>query len=245
MTPSPSDLPKHPAKFPDHMLPILADLAGNRAAVVMDPFAGVGKVLGLRDHGCFERFVLIELEAEWAHQAEQHPRWRAVGDRLYVQDCLNVMRLIAREVPHERPNLVVTSCTYGNRMADHHEAKDVGPDGKLTYRATYRHRLGRPLTAGNSGALQWGDAYRDFHDEAWEVVAHVLLPGGLFLLNVKDHIRKGVLVDVTGWHRDVVWTKGLRLIREERIPCPGMRRGANGKVRVAHESVLVFEKGHQ
>ena len=46
---------------------------------------------------------------------------------------------------------ICTSPTYGNRMADHHEARDGSP------RDTYRHVLGRPLTPGNSGALHWGD----------------------------------------------------------------------------------------
>jgi hypothetical protein len=57
---------------------------------------------------------------------------------------------------------ICTSPTCGNRMADHHEARDISP------RHTYRHVLGRPRTPGNSGALQWGDGiageeYRALH----------------------------------------------------------------------------------
>ena len=48
-------------------------------------------------------------------------------------------------------DMVVTSPTYGNRMADHHNAKD----GRR--RITYTHNLGRTLTPGNSGAMQWGE----------------------------------------------------------------------------------------
>ena len=94
---------------------------------------------------------------------------------------------------------ICTSPTYGNRMADHHNARDASP------RHTYRHVLGRPLTRGNSGALQWGDGiageeYRALHVAVWTECRRVLKPGGIFVLNVKDHIRGGVLQEVTKWH---------------------------------------------
>ena len=53
---------------------------------------------------------------------------------------------------------IATSPCFGNRMADHHEARDP------SVRHTYRHRLGRPLSEGSAGALQWGPAYREFHE---------------------------------------------------------------------------------
>jgi hypothetical protein len=53
--------------------------------------------------------------------------------------------------------------------------------------------LGRPLTPGNSGALQWGEEYRALHVAVWTECRRVLKPGGIFVLNVKDHIRGGVL----------------------------------------------------
>jgi tRNA G10 N-methylase Trm11 len=74
---------------------------------------------------------------------------------------------------------IVTSPTYGNRLADHHRASDP------LLRRSYTHDLGRPLHSENSGAMQWGDAYRAFHRRAWAEAVRVLKPGGRFVLNVK------------------------------------------------------------
>ena len=38
------------------------------------------------------------------------------------------------------------------------------------------------------------------HVAVWTECRRVLKPGGIFVLNVKDHIRKGVLQEVTKWH---------------------------------------------
>jgi hypothetical protein len=85
--------------------------------------------------------VEVELEPEWA---SQHPR-TMVGDAR------------ALPLPDATFDMVVTSPTYGNRMTDHHNAKDG------SRRITYTHNLGRTLTPGNSGAMQWGEDYRQLH----------------------------------------------------------------------------------
>lgn len=131
---------------------------------------------------------------------------------------------------------VLTSCTYGNRMADHHEATDG------SRRNTYRHALGRALHPENSGAMQWGADYRAFHVAAWAEVRRVLSPGGVFVLNVKDHIRRGAVVAVTDWHIEALTAAGFVLVAHERIACPGNRYGQNGASRVAYESVIKFQK---
>ena len=132
---------------------------------------------------------------------------------------------------------ICTSPTYGNRMADHHEARDASP------RHTYRHTLGRPLTPGNSGALQWGDGtageeYHALHVAVWTECRRVLKPGGIFVLNVKDHIRGGVLQKVSNWHAVTLLMLGFVCTRRVHVPCPGQRHGANGHLRVDYESVI-------
>ena len=131
---------------------------------------------------------------------------------------------------------ICTSPTYANRLADHHEARDNSP------RHTYRHTLGRPLSPGNSGQLQWGDAYRAFHLEAWTECRRVLQPEGFLVLNVKDHIRKGELQPVTNWHAVTLLMLGFTCTARVHVPCPGQRHGANGHLRVDYESVLRFRK---
>lgn len=120
--------------------------------------------------------------------------------------------------------------------SDHHEARDGSK------RHTYRHYLGRPLHAHNSGQLQWGDKYREFHRAAWTEARRVLEPGGLFILNIKNHIRKGEVEPVMAWHVNALDELGFVLDRNRsrRVRTPGQRHGANGSVRIDHELVLTF-----
>ena len=127
---------------------------------------------------------------------------------------------------------ICTSPTYGNRMADHHAARDASP------RHTYRHTLGRPLHPENSGAIQWGPAYRAFHLTVWTETRRVLKPGAPFILNIKDHIRRGQLQPVTAWHIATLTALGFTLVERIDVPCPGQRHGANGHLRADYESVI-------
>jgi len=176
-----------------------------------------GALLG---DGITIRTVGVELEPEWA---AQHPR-TLVGD--------------ARALPFADATLdtVVTSPTYGNRMADHHNAKDG------SRRITYRRTLGRPLTPGNSGAMQWGEDYRQLHRRAWEEVRRVLVPEGLFLLNVSNHIRQGEEVPVVQWHVEMLAGMGFALVSDRRVPTARIRFGENHARRVGFEHVMCLRK---
>src|SRR3990167_7947475 len=154
--------PKHPAKFGDAVLDAAVQLLYRVHApgaktdggpmTILDPFAGVGKVHRLRDYGFLT--IGVEIEPEWADQSPH----TVVGDALDLP------------WPNAHFDAICTSPSYGNRMADHHDAKDGSP------RHTYRHYLGRPLSPHNSGAMQWGREYRAFHRRAWAEAARVLKP---------------------------------------------------------------------
>jgi len=68
----------------------------------------------------------------------------------------------------------------------------------------------------------------------------VLQPGGIFVLNIKDHIRNGKRQHVTRWHIEALERIGFCMSRHERIECPGQRFGANGNIRIDYESVILF-----
>lgn len=212
---------RHPAKFTDTILDEVEDLWArfDCRGPILDPFAGTGKIHGLGERLGVETFG-VEIEPEWARA---HRR-TIVGDAL------------ALPFPDGLFGAVVTSPTYGNRMADHHEARDS------SRRNTYRHALGRPLTDGSSAGLQWGDEYRRFHERAWAEVARVLDVGGSFFLNVKDHVRRGEIVEVSEWHRETVEALGFVLVTRSLVAVSGNRQGENGHVRVPYENVFVFEK---
>lgn len=211
---------RHPAKFTDAILDAAADLLLDHPEIarVLDPFAGTGK--GVEFLRQWYEAVGIELEPEWAAQSEHV----TVGSAL--------------DLPFEDETFdaVFTSPTYGNRMADHHEARD---DSR---RNTYRHAIGRPLSVGSSAVLQWGDEYRVFHEKAWREALRVLKPGGYFLLNCKDHIRGGVRQYVTEWHVLTLVGLGCEVVEGQRVKCPGNRQGANGALRIDHESLCLLRK---
>jgi hypothetical protein len=217
--------PRHPAPYTDTLLPIMAGLLPQGPAKILDPFAGTGKIARLKTWLPQTEFYGYEIESEWAEQARTAGCIATTGDSRQMH------------YPDATFDAICTSPTYGNRMADHHEARDASP------RHTYRHVLDRPLTPGNSGALQWGEEYRTFHMAVWTECRRVLKPGGIFVLNVKDHIRGGVLQPVTNWHAVTLLMLGFVCTRRVHVLCPGQRHGANGHLRVAYESVLQFKLG--
>lgn len=252
---------RHPAPFADAVLDTIADVVnerfeqrGRRPVRLLDPFAGIGRVHELR-RMVDPRLVTVgvELEAEWAHA---HPA-------TLVGDALDLPAQWGRHF-----HVVATSPCYGNRMADHHEAKDLcsACDGqgyditivyhgveprtpcpkckgsKLSPRHSYRHDLGRMPTEGSAAVMQWGDEYREFHERAWLQVRRVLRPGGLFVLNIKDHVRGDRRQHVSAWHRRTVEALGFRRLETWTVPVLGMRHGANNGARLDSEFVYVFER---
>jgi len=215
----------HPAPFHPRILDAVAELLlrhGLTGGNLIDPFAGIGRVTTLKDRGFTGAIVCNELEPEWA-KAIQGADFVRVGD--------------ARQLPQEwtrRFDLAVTSPTYGNRMADHHNAKDG------SRRITYRHRLGRPLTLGNTGQLQWGWEYRALHEQAWAELDRVVRTA--IVLNVKDHIRAGQAVPVTDWHVQAFQVLDWRVVERVRVPVDGMGFGANRSLRVEYENVILLTR---
>lgn len=204
---------RHPAKYSDELLPILQSaLTGHTR--VLDPFAGTGKLRTIRPDAS-----LLEIEPEWAALSGA-----TVGDALAI--------------PWQDGYFDAVCCSpcYANRMADHHEARDA------SRRNTYRHALGRPLHPNNSGQMQWGSAYRQFHYQAWQEVRRVLRSGGRFILNISDHIRKGKVVKVARFHRLLCLRMGFGLVDAYEVKTKRQRYGQNGDKRVTSELVFVFEK---
>jgi len=191
---------------------------------VLDPFAGTGKIHKLRDY----KFQTIGIEIE--------PEWAAMHEGTRVGDALALPFPSADQETIELIGAICTSPTYGNRLADHHNASD--PES----RRSYTHDLGRELHANNSGAMHWGDEYRDFHERAWTEAVRVLMWDGVFILNIKDFIRNGEWQHVTNWHLTTLAGLGLRLIEVRAIPLRGLRQGANSAARVPFETVAVFKK---
>lgn len=237
------EVKRHPAKFSKSVLDelnawLLKDHPAWSAVAktLYDPFAGVGKVFELQ-----RRNLVVygtEIEREWA---EQHPEGMVCIDAFEFMKSGSgyqhfdlAGRLLS--VPPGGFDYIVTSPTYGNRMADHHQAKDGSK------RHTYKHYLGRDLSEMNSGQLQWGDEYRDFHRAAWKACYKVTRPGGKILVNVKDHIRKGARQLVVDFHINALTAAGYVVTDAVKVDTPGMKHGENGEVRVDGEWIVIAQK---
>jgi tRNA G10 N-methylase Trm11 len=190
---------------------------------VLDPFAGTGGVHFLDQFGF--PTVGVEIEPEWAGA---HSR-TVQGDATRLPFADGVFPL------------VFTSPCFGNRMADHHNARDG------SYRRTYKHCLGRDLSPNNTGAMPWGPSYRVIHAVAWYEVWRVTEPGGVFVLDSKDHLRGRERQHVTNWHYQTITGLGFDLVEVIRPDVRGFKFGENRDQPGRQpprlpERVLVFRK---
>jgi len=207
----------HPARFSKELFPHFVDILGE-TKLILDPFAGTGRVHMLAEHG--HKTVGVEIEPEWAQ----------LHFGTVIADALQLPH------PDNTFDAIVTSPTYGNRFADKHNASD--PDR----RRSYTFDIGRQLAATNSGGMQWGSDYKKFHSAAWVESVRVLKPAGLFVLNIKDHIRGGRWQDVTAWHLNCLTGLGLRVESVRPVLTKNLRTGSTATIRADSELIISFQK---
>jgi hypothetical protein len=216
---------RHPAPYSHGVLVAMRRLLADEAARchtspaslrILDPMAGIGRV-----HQLPGKTVGVELEPEWA---DQHPKTK-LGDAT----CLPFRR-------STRFDVICVSPAYGNRFADHHEAKDGSE------RRSYTHDLGRQLSPGSTCNLHWGPKYRELHERIWTEVTRFLKPEGLFILNVSDFIAKRERVPVAEWHLCCLFNMGYHVESIETVATKRMRKGENHAARVDGELIAALRR---
>ncbi len=171
----------HPAKYSAGVIVDAFARLIPAPALVLDPFGGVGGIHHLRKLGEY-RTVAVEIEREWAMASPGHT---VQGD----STCL--------PFADDTFDAVATSPAYGNRMAD---SNPPSPKNANFVARKYQFLLGRKMHPNNGSSMHFGVPYRKLHTEVWREVRRVLRPGGVLLLNMKDHIRRGVPQPVVAWH---------------------------------------------
>jgi DNA modification methylase len=186
--------------------------------------SGSGKIALIRNYGYIGRITCNDLEPEWTNPDYPVDEWHYTDAA--VMDW-------ARD---EQFDVIATSPTYGNRMADHFTPKDSSK------RYSYTINLGRELSEGNTGTMQWGLDYQQKNAEIAKECYRVLQSLGVFVLNVSDHVRNYQVVNVVGWWVEMMIETGFNFINEIEVETPRMRNGANFGARVESESICVFRK---
>lgn len=209
---------KHPAKYNDNFIPVFAKLLKGYE-LVLDPFAGTGKIGKIKEFGFNGNITCNEIESEWINSEYAVDKW-VIGDAEFLP------------FKNKSFNAVCTSPTYGNRMADHFNAS------KSKGRITYRHFLGRELNTNNTGRMQWGNKYKLKHMRIYKELHRVLCDDGIMIINIGNHIRKGEITDVVSWHIDAADMPMKKVIK---IKTDGMRFGKNNNLRVGYENIIVFQ----
>lgn len=223
--PSPLTLPtfqkpaRHPARYSAALLPLIARYLKPNMRV-LDPFGGVGGLAKLAHTSA--NIIINEIEYPIIAQAQGKARVNA--NALYLP------------FGSESFDAIATSPTYGNRMAD--RALAWNPSRYNTYDRAF----GFTLHPHNTGAMNFGAIYCETHRSAWTECFRVLTPGGVFLLNISDHIRNGKRVYVSKWHIETLCDIGFQLNDTHTIKTPRLRYGANHDKRTACEYIFVFQK---
>lgn len=214
---------KHPAKFSDPVLDRIGDHLYQYGwpKRMLDPFAGTGKVHHLAAEPNYDLplrsfTVGVEIEADWANL---HP-------------CNLIADALALPFPDDTFDGMVTSPVYGNRFSDHHNARDG------SVRRSYTHDIGHQLHPHNSGTLPWGPLYREFHDAAWTECLRVLEPEALIVVNVSNHIRRGVEQPVTEWHHNWFLDHECEVVDFDCVSTTRLRHGANREARARCENIF-------
>jgi len=232
---------------------VLTDLIRDWPGPILDPYAGIGRVHELGRDDTYG----IEIEPEWA-ATHQHTVWadsstlRRVEGEWADRYCSVVQKENGERGNIARPNAVITSCDYGNRMADQYlgtpeERRRRAETGELPRRRGYAISLGRKVSPGSTARFKFGPEYKAAHTRIFTAVTDVCLPDSKLALNVSDFfVTNAPGEDPQRAYVVSFWVEliaSLGWVVERLIPV-GTRRfrdGANSDLRVDAETIVVAQ----
>jgi SAM-dependent methyltransferase len=261
-------VPRHPAKFSqpvlDAGLRVLTEHSPNGPLRILDPYAGVGGIHQLHAKGGHDT-VGVDLQPEWA---QANPRtivgdatalpagWTDGFDGFFTSvnygnrmadhhNAMDPCKKCAGEGVVERmatPAEVDAGCELGIAYDPCKHCRGSGKSPRNTYAHCLRES-GAELVAGSASAMHWGPAYRAHHVAFVKEMGRVVRPGGLGLLNISNHMKGDVEVNVAEWFLHVFISQGWYVWEVRRIGTRRNGQGANRDTRVDGELLLVLHNG--
>lgn len=237
----------HPAPFSEPIMDLLKGLIADWEGPILDPYAGIGRVHELGRDDTWG----VEIEEEWA-AAHERTIWGdsselvlstvAVGGVMVRHPEGSAPRRTGVVIP--RPNAVVTSPDYGNRMADQYlgtpkEQRLRDEEGVMPRRRSYAISLGRKLSLDSASRYGFGEDYQRAHTKVFTAVTDVCHPGARLALNVSDHFAAYTRIYVTAWWVELIASLGWHVERMIPVGTRRFRDGANADLRVDAETVIV------
>ena len=227
---------QHPATFGSELFPVFAKIVWQEVMVstrpvkaawrILDPMAGEGSILDI-GHASPLNGSDITLHIE----ASDITEWTYAREKVRCIDATDL------DWPDDTFDFIITSPPYANRMADR-----LSIDGDN--RVTYADRRGTNAEPNDASGLQWGPAYQTLMAtilvECWRVLA----PGGLFVLDCKDHVRQHEMVPVTEWYLRTLLNMGgdFHALRHTRSPGHRGTANATDEFRLGETTVMSVRK---
>lgn len=249
----------HPAKLHLGLLQKLIDLYTQRGDTLLDPMTGTGSLMLAAVQG--RNVILRDLQPEYvklmqASVSRVHRCTWMTGGLIDIDqadakdlDCPPFDHAIlsppygfetGNGVSNERRVRILAEKQHGNRWARYMEQPC-----HASFAAGFRYAGGRGNTGNKSGRNYWADMR-----QIYTRIAELLPFGGRMILILKNHYRRGKLVDVVNQTVVEVSVLGLTLVaRHGRlIDNPSLwqrRRKEQGLPIVEIEDVLVFQRGQR
>ncbi len=245
----------HPAKLHLGLLQKLIDLYTQPGDTILDPMAGTGSLMIAATQ--MRNVILRDIQCEYVKLMQQSVPLIQEKAGLF-SGLIDISTGDARSLNCPPFNHIITSPPYGfetgNGVSNERRARIGTELGKrwlkyidspkhASFAAGFRYAGGQGNTGNKSGRNYWLDM-NAIYCRMWELLS----PGGLIILILKNHYRRGKLIDITSQTIKEVGSIGLTLVAQHGrfISNPSLwqrRRREDGLPIVDVEDVLVFQKG--
>lgn len=245
-----------PAKLHLGLLQRLIDLYTEPGQTLLDPMAGTGSLMIAATQQ--RNVILRDIEADYvAMMLRSAPIVRRRGG--LFGGLIDIAQADARNLVCPPFGAIITSPPYGFETSNENlTSRRRRMENGVKLGRRWQQYIDNPCHASAANGFRYqggqqnignksGRNYRKEMHQVYARLAELLPSGGRLILVLKNHYRRGKLIDVTGWTVQEVQSHGLDLEAQHGrfIDKPSLwqrRRREQGLPIVEVEDVLVFRK---